>query len=144
MDVNLKALIAAILACAFGLVLPVNAANAADGEVQRQLRLREQQQMELRLRMQQQLDRAVRPPVSGGAGLALRGLETGQLRKLEQMHERELRLMPLPGAAGAHEALREFERRRALQAGSDQLQRFGLERRMQVSPGTIPSGTEGP
>jgi hypothetical protein len=120
-------------------------ADAADGDIQRQLQQREQQQMELRLKMQQQLDRAVTPSTQQPMmGLQHRRLESVQQQRLQQLHDQQLRSTLPPSAAGTPEALREMERRRAIQLGTEQLNRFGVERQMQVDPRTMPSGTVGP
>jgi hypothetical protein len=126
-------------------MLAAGVAAAADGDIQRQLQQREQQQMELRLKMQQQLDRAVTPPSQlPGLGLQHRRLESQQQQRLQQLHDQQLRSTLPPPAAGTPEALREMERRRAIQVGTEQLNRFGVERQMQVDPRTVPSGTTGP
>ena len=119
-------------------------APAADADVQRQLQQREQQQMELRLKMQQQLDRATQRPQAPVMGLQQRQLERDQQQRLQQWHDQQLRATIPPAAAGAPEALRELDRRRGAQAGTEQLNRFGAERRMEVDPQTIPSGVSGP
>ena len=132
-------------AAATCLALASMLAEAADGDIQRQLQQREQQQMELRLKMQQQLDRAVTLPNQAPAlGLQHRRLEGQQVQRLQQLHDQQLRSTLPPPAAGTPEALREMERRRAIQAGTEQLNRFGMERQIQVDPRTMPSGTVGP
>ena len=106
-------------------------AAAADVDVQRQLQKREQQQTELRLKMQQQQDRAAQP--TPGLGLQHRQIERDQQLRLEQLHDQQLRGTIAPGTPESVQ--RDVERRRAQQAGTDQLNRFGNERRM-VDPGT--------
>ena len=122
---------------AFGSVAALIAFSAAagDGDVQRQLQQREQQQTELRLKMQQQQDRAAQP--TPGLGLQHRQIERDQQLRLQQLHDQQLRSTIAPGTPESVQ--RDLERRRAQQAGTEQLNRFGTERRL-ADPGTAPPG----
>ena len=102
-------------------------AHAADSDVQRQLQQREQQQMELRLKMQQQLDRSVQPPQTPGAGLRQGQLDRDQQQRLQMLQGEQLR--GNVGPADADRVRRELERQRATNAGNEQLNRFGAERK---------------
>src|SRR5688572_4791250 len=112
------------------------AAATADVDVQRQLQQREQQQTELRLKMQQQQDRAAQP--TPGLGLHHRQVERDQQLRLQQLHDQQLRGTIAPGTPESVQ--RDIERRRAQQAGTEQLNRFGNERRMAEPGGTLPPG----
>jgi hypothetical protein len=115
------------------LALCAQPVGAAD-DVQRQIQQREQQQMELRLKMQQQVDRAAQPPQSSSAALRQRQLERDQQQRLQQSHDRDMR-----GTVAPAQQQGDIEQRRAGQAGAEQLNRFGTERRM----GTDSAGTQG-
>ena len=115
-------------------------AGAADGDVQRQLQLREQQQMELRLRMQQQLERSSRPPQTPSADLQMRTLDRDQQQRLQQFHDQQLRgRLPTAAQTNAEQMRQNLERQRALNAGGMQLSPFGAQRQIET-----PSGSSGP
>ena len=120
------------------------AASAADTDVQRQLQLREQRQLELMLKMRQQQDRPLHRPPSFSAEVQRRQLERNQEQRLQQSHDRELRgtIAPVtPEALESHR--REAERQRAIQSGSEQLNRFGAERQLRTERST-PSDSTAP
>jgi len=120
----------AFLMCA--LALAATAASAGDAEVQRQLQIREQQQIELRLKMQQQQERAAQPSPSHSTDVRRRQLERDQQQRLREMHDRQSRATVAPDAAGTPEATpAEADRQRALRSGTEQLNRFDTERRIE-------------
>jgi hypothetical protein len=142
------------------LIAIMGIAHAADGDTQRQLQQREQQQMELRLKMQQQLDSAMAgprmtQPLQGGlqSGQTLQGgLQSGQFLQVPQglssprldarrsalERDQQQRLQMLHDqqlrsgltASDVTQMRGEIERQRGLNAGGLELQRSQSERRL--------------
>jgi hypothetical protein len=103
---------------------------AAEVDVHRQLRQREQSQAELRLKMQQQAERAVQPRREPAAELERRVLERDQLRRLRQSHEQQSRAdIPASAESETTQIQSEGQRQRAGQTAAEQLERFEAERR---------------
>lgn len=111
-------------------LLGTRCAGAADSEVQRQLQQREQHQTELRLKMQQQLDRAMQPRQGPSFEVRRRQLEREQQQRLQMLHDQQLRGTIGPGAGG--EMRREIERQRDSKANTEELRRFGAQRRLEA------------
>ena len=112
----------ALLCCC--VALAAHASYCADVEVQKLQRERDQQQRELQLKMQQQQDRALRGTPEPAMDFHRRELERAQQQRQQQVHEQQSREAI---AQPDDTTMRGIEQERAAQ---EQLQRFGIERRI--------------
>lgn len=96
---------------------------AADVEVARQLKLRDQRQLELTLQMQQHAGRATHPPTSLLADIRLRTLEQAQQQRLQALHDQQAREQIAPATITPADP-------RGTQTAADILGRMGAERQL--------------